>query len=49
MDLVAVAKEFIDLYDERKKYFGHFSLGFHCCVQNYFISIAIPIANCDGS
>ena len=24
MDLVVVAKEFIDLYDERKKYFGHF-------------------------
>jgi len=24
VDLVAVAKEFVDLYDERKKYFGHF-------------------------
>ena len=24
VDLVAVAKEFIDSYDERKKYFGHF-------------------------
>ena len=24
MDLVVVAKEFIDLYDERKKYFGQF-------------------------
>ena len=24
VDLVAVTKEFIDLYDEKKKYFGHF-------------------------
>ena len=36
MDLVVVAKEFIDLYDERKNTLDIFSdfLGFHCCIQN---------------
>ena len=50
MDVVVVAKEFIDLY-ERKKYFGHFSdfLGFHCCMLNCnkFKLSLLWLANCN--